>query len=185
MNKTKTFKMVQVGLMAALFCIAGPNTIPIPISPVPISFTNLAVFFAAFVLGWKLCSLSFIIYILLGAVGLPVFSGYTGGLAKLAGPTGGYIIGFIFTAMICAFFVEKFHCRIYMNILGMILGMIIAYIFGTAWFMIQQGTSLASALTLCVIPYLIGDALKIAAAAVLGPVIRKSLVKASLIKAEA
>ncbi|MGN0620523.1 MAG: biotin transporter BioY [Porcipelethomonas sp.] len=185
MNKTKIFKMAMAGLMAALFCIAGPNAIPIPFSPVPISFTNLAIYIAAFVLEWKLCGLSVVIYILLGTAGLPVFSGYTGGLAKLAGPTGGYIIGFIFTAIICSLFIEKSGCKIYMNVIGMIAGLAVAYIFGTAWFMIQQHVSLVPALTMCVVPYLLGDALKIAAAAAVGPVIRSALVKASLIEAKA
>lgn len=173
-SKSKTLEIVLVGLAAALMCIAGPLSIPIPFSPVPISFTNLAIYIAAFMLEWKLCGLSTVVYLLLGTVGLPVFSGFTGGLSKLAGPTGGYLIGFIFMALICGFFCHKFD-KIYMYVLGMILGLAVAYIFGTIWFMIQQGTGLIPSLTMCVIPYLPGDAAKIVIATILGPVLKKQI----------
>ena len=70
-----------------------------------------------------MCGLSYVIFLLLGMVGLPVFSGFSGGLAKLAGPTGGYLIGFIFTALVTGFFINKFN-KIYMYVIGMILGMV-------------------------------------------------------------
>ncbi|MGN1481369.1 biotin transporter BioY [Porcipelethomonas sp.] len=172
--KSRTLEIVLVGLAAALMCIAGPFSIPIPFSPVPISLTNLAIYIAAFILEWKLCGLSTVIYLLLGMVGLPVFSGFTGGLSKLAGPTGGYLIGFIFTALICGFFCHKFN-KIYMYVIGMVLGLAVAYIFGTAWFMIQQDTGLIPSLTMCVIPFLPGDAVKIVIAAILGPILKKQV----------
>lgn len=175
MNKTKTYRMVLTGLAAALLCIAGPVAVPIPISPVPISLTNFAICIAAFLLDWKCCGLSVVIYILLGAAGLPVFSGYMGGLQKLAGPTGGYIVGFIFSAMICAFFVEKFGCKTVTNVIGMVIGFLVDDLFGTVWFMLEQHTEFLESLALCVAPYLIGDGLKIAAAAVLGAAIRKAV----------
>ena len=120
-KKTTTFNIVMVGLSAALICIAGPFAIPIPFSPVPISLIPLAIFICAFLLDWKLCGLSYVIFLLLGMVGLPVFSGFSGGLAKLAGPTGGYLIGFIFTALVTGFFINKFN-KIYMYVIGMIFG---------------------------------------------------------------
>ena len=89
-----TKRMALIGVMTAVTCIMGPLSIPLPFSPVPISFTNLAIYLAAYVLGMKACTISYLIYMLLGMVGIPVFSGFTGGPAKLAGPTGGYIIGF-------------------------------------------------------------------------------------------
>ena len=87
----------------------------------------------AYILGMKLSVASYVLYLLLGTVGLPVFSGFTGGVGKLLGPTGGYLIGFIFLAAIAGFFVEKFPAKIYMHVVGMIIGMAICYIFGTAW----------------------------------------------------
>ena len=91
--RTKTYEITMTALMAAVTCILAP--LSIPIGPVPISFTNLAIYLSLYLLGWKKGTISYLIYLLLGLVGLPVFSGFTGGPAKLAGPTGGYIIGFI------------------------------------------------------------------------------------------
>lgn len=173
-KKRTTFNIVMAGLSAALLCIAGPFAIPIPFSPVPISMLPLAIYIIAFLIDWKLCGLSTVIYLLLGTVGLPVFSGFSGGLAKLAGPTGGYLIGFIFTALICGFFITKFD-KIYMYVTGMVLGLIVAYLFGTVWFTFQQNTNFTAALSLCVIPYLPGDALKIIIAVLVGPVLKKRI----------
>ena len=100
--------LTLIALMAALTCILGPMSITLPFTPVPISFTNLVIYFAVMVIGMKRGTISYLVYLLIGAVGLPVFSGFSGGLAKLAGPTGGYLVGFIFLALISGFFVEKF-----------------------------------------------------------------------------
>ena len=99
--------LTLIALMAALTCILGPMSITLPFTPVPISFTNLVIYFAVMVIGMKRGTISYLVYLLIGAVGLPVFSGFSGGLAKLAGPTGGYLVGFIFLALISGFFVEK------------------------------------------------------------------------------
>ena len=108
-----TAQMTVTALMTAITCILAPMALPIPISPVPISLTNLVIFFMAYILGMKLSVASYVLYLLLGTVGLPVFSGFTGGVGKLLGPTGGYLIGFIFLAAIAGFFVEKFPAKIY------------------------------------------------------------------------
>ena len=110
-RKTSTYAMVVTALMAAVTCILAP--LSVPIGPVPISLTNFAIYLSLYLLDWKKGTLSYLIYLLLGLVGLPVFSGFTGGLAKLAGPTGGYIIGFIPMAIICGFAFEKFSNRRY------------------------------------------------------------------------
>ena len=124
-----TAQMTVTALMTAITCILAPMALPIPISPVPISLTNLVIFFMAYILGMKLSVASYVLYLLLGTVGLPVFSGFSGGVGKLLGPTGGYLIGFIFLAAIAGFFVEKFPAKIYMHVVGMIIGMAICYIF--------------------------------------------------------
>ena len=123
----------------------------------------------------KLSVASYVLYLLLGTVGLPVFSGFTGGVGKLLGPTGGYLIGFIFLAAIAGFFVEKFPAKIYMHVVGMIIGMAICYIFGTAWLAGQLGMSFVAALGVGVIPYLPGDTAKIIIAIIAGPQIRKAV----------
>ena len=99
-KRLSTRKLVLIALMTAITCIFAPMAIPIPVSPVPISLTNLVIMISIYVLGFKDATISYIVYLLLGLVGLPVFSGFTGGLGKLAGPTGGYLIGFIFLALI-------------------------------------------------------------------------------------
>ena len=124
--------LTLIALMAALTCILGPMSITLPFTPVPISFTNLVIYFAVMVIGMKRGTISYLVYLLIGAVGLPVFSGFSGGLAKLAGPTGGYLVGFIFLALISGFFVEKFSGNIVMAVIGMVLGTAVCYVFGTA-----------------------------------------------------
>lgn len=176
-KRISTRNMVLVALMAGIMCIVGPLSIPLPITLVPISLTNLAIYIAAFVLPWKYCTLSCIIYLLLGTIGLPVFSGFGGGIGKIAGPTGGYLIGFIFIAIICAYVNEKFSGKLYMYVIGMIAGLIVAYLFGTLWFSYQQEIGFVKSLALCVVPFLIGDAVKIVIASFIGPILNKTLIK--------
>ena len=92
-TRNKVYPLAMTAVMAAVICVLGP--LSIPVGPVPISFTNFAIYITLYVLGWKRGTVSYLVYVLIGMVGMPVFSGYSGGLAKLAGPTGGYIVGFI------------------------------------------------------------------------------------------
>ena len=126
-QKIRTKQMVLIALMTAVTCVLGPLSIPLPFSPVPISLTNFAIFLAIFVLGMKSGTISFIIYLLLGAIGVPVFSSFRGGLQVLAGPTGGYLIGFIFLALIMGFALEHFDRKLVPTIIGMIIGMAVCY----------------------------------------------------------
>ena len=132
-QKIRTKQMVLIALMTAVTCVLGPLSIPLPFSPVPISLTNFAIFLAIFVLGMKSGTISFIIYLLLGAIGVPVFSSFRGGLQVLAGPTGGYLIGFIFLALIMGFALDHFDRKLVPTIIGMIIGMAVCYAFGTVW----------------------------------------------------
>ena len=185
-----TKRMALIGVMTAVTCILGPFSIPLPFSPVPISFTNLAIYLAAYVLGMKACTVSYLIYMLLGMVGVPVFSGFTGGPAKLAGPTGGYIIGFIvmavgptggylvgfiLMALIVGFFVDHFPGKVALHIVGMVLGLAICYIFGTVWLAGQLNMTFVAGLGVGVIPYLPGDAVKIIFTALIGPKLRREI----------
>ena len=182
MNEKKIFdlkSMVLMALLAALTCVLAP--LSIPIGPVPISFTNLVIYFSLYVLGWQRATITYLVYLLLGLVGLPVFSGFEGGVGKLAGPTGGYLIGFIFMAVISGLFVKMKEDEVILNrvlgIAGMILGTLVAYAFGTAWFCYSTGTGLSAALTLCVIPFIPGDLVKIIVAAVVAPTVAKQIRK--------
>lgn len=174
---SKTFsvqKIAIIALMTAVLCILAPISIPVFISPVPISLGVLAIYLTAYVLSPLDATISVIIFILLGTFGLPVFSGYSGGLSKLVGPTGGYIIGFLFTVYISSLFIHMKKGIIF-DVIGMITGLALCYILGTIWFSYQQGKGFIASLLLCVVPFLIGDAIKIIVAVILGTQLNKRL----------
>ncbi|MDD6255247.1 MAG: biotin transporter BioY [Eubacteriales bacterium] len=180
-NSNKVVNLTLTALMAALICILGPLSIPLPVSPVPISLTNLAIYFTVIIIGWKRGTVSYIIYLLIGLCGLPVFSSFTGGPGKLLGPTGGYLIGFIFMTMIAGLFVEKFDGNYFMYFTGMIIGTLVTYAFGTAWLSFEAGMSFKAALFAGVIPFIIGDAAKMIIAVFAGNAVRKRLKKANIL----
>lgn len=174
-----TVNMVMMALFAAVTCVLAP--LAVPIGPVPISLTNLVIYISLYVLGWKQGTITYIVYLLLGLAGLPVFSGFEGGIGKFAGPTGGYLAGFILMSVICGIFIEKWNgttpLHITLNMVGMILGTAAAYAFGTAWFCISTGTGVMAALTVCVFPFIIGDLIKMVVAAAVGPVTGRQIRK--------
>lgn len=174
-KKSNVRDMVFIGLMTAIICIVAPFTIPIPFSPVPLSLTNLAIYFSVILLGLKKGTMSLILYMLIGFIGIPVFSGFTGGLSKLAGPTGGYLIGFIFMALISGFFIEKYNNKKYMYVVGMVIGTLVTYGFGTAWLAYQLNLSFIKGLAIGVLPYIVGDGIKIIIAESIAPVIKKRI----------
>ncbi len=174
-------KLSMIGAMTAVICILAPISVPIPMSPVPISFTSLALFMALFVLGWRAGTVSYCIYLLVGVLGLPVFSGFSGGIAKLAGPTGGYLIGFVFAALIAGWIIERYAGKMWMSVLGMVVGMLVAYVFGTVWLAKLTETGFVGALSIGVLPFLTGDIVKILIAAIAGPVVRKRLKQAGVL----
>lgn len=178
-------QLALTGLMTAVLCILGPIALNIPISPVPISLGFLGIYFICSVLGTKLGTLSVIVYILLGLAGLPVFTNFTGGPGKLFGPTGGYIIGYIFMALICGFFVDKSGGRLLLILVGMVLGSVVGYLFGTLWLAYQQSIGFVQALFLGVVPYLPFDAAKLIVGAVIGSKLRSRLLQAGLLSAQA
>lgn len=166
----QTYAMVSTALMTAVTCILAP--LSVPIGPVPISFTNLAIYLSLYLLDWKRGTLSYFLYLLIGFAGLPVFSGFTGGVAKLAGPTGGYIAGFIPMAIIAGIVID--HCqKRWIQLLGMIVGTAICYALGTAWFCMQAGYTVSAALAVCVFPFIPADLIKMLIAMTIGPEIRK------------
>jgi biotin transport system substrate-specific component len=152
---------------------------------VPISLATFAVMLAGVLLGGSLGAISQLIYVLLGAVGLPVFAGWTGGLGNILGMTGGYIIGYIPCAWLTGLIYKKFggnakrSVKIIFMVLGMVAGTIALYVIGTAWFMFVTGMNLNASLAACVIPFIPGDFIKIAAVVLISlpmePAIRKSV----------
>ena len=180
MNRADTKKihsMALAGVMAAVLCVLAP--ISLPIGPVPVSFTTLLLYLAVYGLGWKLGSVSCLIYILLGMVGMPVFAGYQGGFGVLLGPTGGYIVGYLPMVVLAGWFVDKGESR-GAHLLGLLAGTALCYLLGTAWFCCSTGSTWQGAAELCVFPFLPGDTLKLAAALAVGPSLRQRLKKAEL-----
>lgn len=178
-KKITTYQITVTALMTALMCILGP--ISVPVGAVPVSLTVFVILLSVMLLGTRLGTISYILYLILGAVGLPIFSGYSGGFAKLGGPTGGYLIGFIGLALITGLFIDILRSKPIFTIIGMVLGVIFDYLLGTIWFVILMKCGVFYALTVCVFPFIIFDAIKIALAFMLGTVIRTQLVKAGLI----
>jgi len=119
--------------------------------------------------------LSVILYVIIGAIGVPVFSGFEGGFQKIAGVTGGFIIGYIPCALSTGLIVELSGKKLWSYATGMAVGTILLYICGAAWFMLQTGSPLAVSLALCVTPFLIGDAIKIILACIAAPKLRSAL----------
>ena len=172
--------MVLTALMAAVICVVGPMTIPIPVSPVPISLVNLAIYFSCYLLGLKRGTISLLLYLLIGFIGIPVFSGFTAGPGKLMGPTGGYLIGFIFISLICGYAFDHSKGR-WMDLAGMLLGTAVCYLFGTAWLAFQGGMGFSAALAAGVIPFIPGDLVKIIITLIAAPELVKRLKSAAVI----
>ncbi len=178
-SKSKNYYMCCCAIFAALMCILGP--ISIFIGPVPVSLTNLIIYISIFILGTKGTLISYLIYFLLGLVGLPVFSGFQGGIAKVFGPTGGYLLGFIFIVLISGISFSLSNNNTIITILGMIIGTAIAYLFGTIWFVNYMKCDIIYALSVCVLPFIPFDLIKIIIAPFIGNAVRKPLIKQELI----
>ncbi|MBR2779502.1 MAG: biotin transporter BioY [Firmicutes bacterium] len=186
-SRTDLRPLTVTALLAALICVLGPLSVPLPFSPVPISFANLAILFAVMLAGWKRGTMACLIYLLLGLAGLPVFSAFSGGPGKLLGPTGGYLIGYLFLSLTAGLSVEladrfdRFAIRTAVCITGMILGTVILYLFGTTWLARQAGMTFTAALWAGVIPFIPGDLIKIIAAALIGSAVRDRLRRAGML----
>ena len=177
-----TKHLALTGLMAAVICIFGPISLPIPISPVPVSLGFFAVYLTVYILGMKMGSASVLIYVLLGFVGLPVFTGFSGGIGKVLGPTGGYIIGYLFMAPIMGFFIDKWKTNYVLTILGMVLGTAVCYLFGTLWLAYQGGMSFSAALAAGVLPFIPAEIVKLTLAVLAGEPVRRRLWKAGILE---
>jgi biotin transport system substrate-specific component len=170
-----TLRLAQSALFVALIAICSQIAIPLP-SGVPINLALFAVYLCALIMPAKYSIISVAVYLLLGLIGVPVFAGLKAGPAALFGKTGGYLIGYL----LCAFIIGLFRKKLsnFLNrILVLALGLFVCYIFGTLWFMRLTGLGLTESLIYCVVPFLFGDAVKIAAAAALAPKIENVLKK--------
>jgi biotin transport system substrate-specific component len=154
--------MVYASLFAAL--TAAGAFLAIPVGPVPIALQNLFVFLAGLLLGARWGVWSVAIYLLTGAMGLPIFAGGTGGIAKFAGPTGGYLIGYLPAVFVIGVLTEKLPKKPVFTILALAAGALIVYACGVPWLKAVTGMAWPKALSAGLYPFLPGDALKIVAA---------------------
>ena len=177
-TRSKTYDIVYIAVFAVIMAICSWISIP---TTVPFTLQTFGVFIAVGILGGKRGTLAVLVYIILGAIGVPVFSGFTGGVGILAGTTGGYIIGFLFSALVMWLMEKIPGKRSVIQVISMIVGLIVCYAFGTAWFMIvysraNGAVGLAAVLGWCVIPFIIPDLVKIAFAYVLSRKLKKYVV---------
>lgn len=170
----KTLDMVYTALFAVVMVICSFICIP---TAIPFTLQTFAVFLAVAVLGGKRGSMAVFLYLLMGAIGLPVFVGFTGGIGRLFDATGGYLLGFLLAALVMWGAEHLFGKKDLVLCISMVLGLLLCYTFGTAWYLFLYGNttemSLAAVLSVCVIPFMIPDIIKIAMVLVL----RKRLIK--------
>lgn len=168
-KKFKTLDLAYIGLSVALITVCSWISFPLTI---PITLQTLGICLVAGLFGMKRGTVSTLVYLILGTVGVPLFAQFTGGLGIITGPSGGYLIGFIFTALIVGFAADKWNGKLAPLIISMIVGVLICYAFGTAWFAYiyakkSQPASLLTILGWCVFPFIPFDAIKIILAALL------------------
>jgi len=178
MRAKTTQRLTLSALLCALLCVLSQIQIPLP--PIPMSLSLLGVHLCGALLGSRWGAAAVGCYVVLGAVGVPVYAGFAGGVSVLFGPTGGFLFGYI----PCAFAVGILSCRLGFTrrqlMLSMAAGTLLCYIMGSAWFMLVTGASLWGGLTACVFPFIPGDLVKIALAASLSLRLQKPLRSAGL-----
>lgn len=176
-RKLKT--MIIIALFAAIIGVLAQITIPLPL--VPITGQTLAIGLAATILGARHGTYAVILYLIIGSVGVPVFAEFTGGVAKLVGPTGGYLIGFIPTAFVIGLYMEKLGFTFKNAVIANIIGMFIALAFGTAWLKIAADLSWTAAIASGMTPFLIVGVIKAVLASWIGIIVRNRLITAKLL----
>ncbi len=164
-------QMTLTALMTALVCIAGPLTLPL--GPVPLTLTNAALMLCALILRSGRSLLCCMLYLLIGLTGLPVFSGFTGGAGAFAGPTGGFLMGYLPMTALCAWGFSR--PQRHWHVLGCLAGLAVLDLAGAAWYAWQSGSALLPALTVCALPFLPADLAKIILVLTAGPTLQKRL----------
>lgn len=176
-SKLKVLDMTYIAVSAVIIAVCSWISIP---APIPFTMQTFAICLVVGTLGGKRGTIAVLIYLLLGALGVPVFAGFTGGLGVLGGVTGGYLVGFILSALLMWGMEKWLGKKTYILGISMVLGLLVCYAFGTAWFMFVYGKNtgpigLGAALMSCVVPYLIPDCIKIAIALPLSKKLAKIL----------
>lgn len=171
----KTKELTKIALMTAIICVLAPISIPIPVSPVALTLCTFALYLSVYILTPKQAIAATGLYLLLGSIGVPVFSGYTAGFAKFAGPGGGYLIGYVFLVGISAYFVRKYTNFPIIQMLGTLLATFITYSIGTFWMAKITNAGFFTTLPVGAFIFLPLDAIKIVLACVVGRKIQRYL----------
>lgn len=175
----QTRALAQSALFAALLCLLSP--IAIPLGSIPVTLSVFVVMLTGVVLPWRQAGAAVLAYLLIGLVGLPVFSGGQAGIAVFLGPTGGYLWCYLPMVVVCSLLSGGAEVRIYRVVAGNLLALALCYATGTAQFMLIMDCSASYALRICVLPFLLLDAVKLFLAALLGVRIRNRLCNAGLL----
>ena len=170
----KTKDLTRIAMMAAVLCILAPISIPIPVSSVALTLATFALYLMAYILNPRQAFAAVGLYLLLGAMGLPVFSGYIAGVSRFAAPGGGYLIGYLFLVGISSWSVQKY-ANTLMQILGMLFGTLVMYLIGTFWMAYTTGIPFLSALLAGMLVFLPLDIIKIIFASHLGRKLQKHI----------
>lgn len=170
-------KMSMITIMTSLMAVCSWLTIP---AMVPFTMQTFAVFCSLLLLGGKYGLASIALYLFMGCVGLPVFSGFQGGIGHIVGPTGGYLIGFIFSAVLYLLLEPLFPKFSKLRLAALLCGLILCYLVGSIWFQVYfttRGTSysFSMVISMCVLPYIIPDLIKLALAYYISKRIRKEV----------
>jgi len=152
----------MTALFVALMAVISP--IAIPVGNMPVTLTTLVISFGGAYIGSASAVLAVAVYLVLGIIGIPVFSGFTAGIGHLVGPTGGFLLGYIPFALICGFARKR---TVFFRVIVFVSAALMLYAIGTVWYIFWADVSLPAALLACVVPVLPGDALKIIVAAVI------------------
>lgn len=181
MNKqqVKLRMMIITALFAAIIGVLAQITIPLPL--VPITGQTLAIGLAATILGARYGTISVLLYLFIGAVGVPVFAEFSGGVSKLVGPTGGYLVGFVPAAFAIGWLLEKTSFNYLNAMIGNIIGMLITLVFGTVWLKLAMDLSWTAAFASGFAPFIIVGVIKAALASWIGIIVRKRLETAKLL----
>ena len=174
MKKVTAKQIAKTALFAAVISIAAPFSVPI--GAVPVSLATFAIFLAAGILSPLQAFFATLTYVLLGLIGVPVYSGFTAGAGVLFGVTGGYIIGYLLTALLSGVIINAFKAKGFaVYFIAYILGTAVLYAIGSSWHAAVSGADYFTSLTVTVLPFIIPDLLKAAAGAVIAPTVKKRL----------
>lgn len=171
--------MTLTAVMTAIICIVSPFSVPVGL--IPISFCNFMLCLAVTVFGGKIGTLCCVLYLLIGGIGVPVFSGFMGGVGRIIGPTGGYLIGYIPMTVLAGLTVDRTDNRL-IQILGMILATALMYVFGSVWLSKQAGIGFYEAVSVGVAPFVVWDIVKIVVGVMIGRELKKQLKKSGILK---